>query len=322
MTKALITGITGFVGGHLERELVSNGYSVMGTGLSSPHLDYLANEIRMDVIDKEQVYNTIRSFAPDVIFHLAAIAYVPTSWEEPQRVIDVNTTGTINILEAVKDTGYDTIVHLAGSSEEYGLVHPNEVPISEDQPLRPLSPYAVSKIAMDMIGYQYYKSHNMKIIRTRAFNHDGFGRGPQYMTSTFAKQLVEIKLGLGDPILMHGNLEAQRDITDVRDIARAYRLATERAEFGEVYNIGSGVTHKVSTILDKLISLSDVKSHIEGELYIKSDPQRMRPSDVPILQCDSSKFREDTDWEPEYTIDDTLKEVLRYWEERLNNEVN
>lgn len=306
MKKALITGASGFMGQHLFKELDSNGYEVYATARTA-ELGY----IKMNMLDYEEVHSVIRKVRPTHIFHLAGIAFVPTSWKDPRLVFRVNLLGSLNLFEAIRSTEISPVVQIAGSSEEYGLVHENEVPVNESNPLRPLSPYAVSKIAMDFLAYQYFKSYGMKIIRTRAFNHEGYGRGEQYMPSTFAKQIVEIEKGLKEPVIKHGNLTAKRDITDVRDVARAYRMAVEGCEPGEVYNIGSGQVYSAADILEALIKLSTFK----GQITLEQDPARMRPSDVKILHCDSTKFREKTGWKPKFPIDKTLSEALRYWRE-------
>lgn len=190
-------------------------------------------------------------------------------------------------------------------------VKPDEIPITEDNPLRPLSPYGVSKVAQDLLGYQYFKSYEMKIIRTRAFNHTGPRRGEVFVCSTFAKQIAEIEKGIKEPVMYVGNLEAQRDSTDVRDVVKAYWLAADKCEPGEVYNISSGKPKTIQSILDTLLSLTDKK------LEIKNDPARMRLSDVLVLEGDSSKFREKTGWKPEIPFEKTLKGTLDYWRERL-----
>ncbi len=309
--RALITGATGFVGTHLTRELENAGYDVHRA--SQRGFD---KSMRMDMLHFRDVRSVIRRVNPDIIFHLAAVAYVPASWQQPRLTLDVNLIGTLHLFDAVRSLGLDPTILIAGSSEEYGLVKPNETPIKEDQPLRPLSPYAVSKIAMSYLGYQYFKSYGMRIIRTRAFNHEGWGRGEQYMPSGFAKQIVLIEKGLQDPVIKHGNLEAGRDITDVRDITHAYRLATERCDPGEVYNIGIGKAYTVEYVLERLITLSALTHPLNIEKV--QDPQKMRPSDVPLLVADASKFKKKTDWMPRYSLDSTLKEELEYWRKEVN----
>ena len=203
------------------------------------------------------------------------------------------------------------MIQIACSSEEYGMVFPNEVPIRETNPLRPLSPYAVSKVAMDYLGYQYFESYKLRIVRTRGFNHTGPRRGETFAESTFAKQIALIEKGKQEPIIFVGNLEAERDYTDVRDMVRAYTLAVEKCDPGEVYNICTGKAFQMKAVLDMLLSFSNVK------VQIKQDPARMRPSDVPILIGDNSKFVAKTGWKPEIPFEKTLKDLLDYWRARV-----
>jgi len=220
-------------------------------------------------------------------------------------------TGQTNIFEAVRMLGLDPVIQIACSSEEYGLVHPDEVPIREDNPLRPLSPYAVSKVAQDMMAYQYFQSYGLKTVRTRGFNHTGPRRGDVFVTSNFAKQLASIEAGLQEPVIRVGNLEAVRDFTDVRDMVRAYWLAVTKGKHGEVYNLATGTGITIQELLDRLLSLSTAK------VDVVQDPERMRPSDVVRLIGDSSKFRNDTGWAPEVPFDKTLSDLLQYWRERV-----
>lgn len=197
------------------------------------------------------------------------------------------------------------------SSEEYGLVKPNEIPVKETNPFRPLSPYAVSKVAMDMLGYQYFKSYGMRIVRTRAFNHTGPRRGEFFVSSNFAKQIAEIEKGKKEPILFVGNLETKRDFSDVRDVVRGYLLAVQKGEPGEVYNICSGKARGINQVLEMLLKLSKTR------VKVKKDPARMRPSDILVLQGDCSKFKKKTGWKPEISFEKTLKDLLEYWRERV-----
>lgn len=215
------------------------------------------------------------------------------------------------MFEAIRKSKVEPVIQIACSSEEYGLVHQDEVPIKETNPLRPMSPYAVSKVAQDFLGYQYYKSYGMKIIRTRTFNHTGPRRGEVFVTSNFAKQIAEIELGIREPILYVGNLEAKRDFTDVRDIVRAYWLAVKKGEPGEVYNIASGKAIAIGEIVDLLLTLTKIK------IKIKQDPDRMRPSDVPILIGDYYKFQKKTGWKPSISFKQTVEDLFNYWRETL-----
>lgn len=315
--KALITGIAGFVGSYMAELLLSKGMEV--SGLCRPrskmdHIESIKSQLHLedaDLLDSHSLYTTINKIKPDYIFHLAAQSFVPTSWGSPAVTLDVNIVGSANLFEAVRQVGIDPVIQIACSSEEYGMVYENEVPIKETNPLRPLSPYAVSKLAMDYLGYQYYESYKTRIIRTRGFNHTGPRRGHTFAESTFAKQIAMIEKGKQEPVIYVGNLDAQRDYTDVRDMVRAYLLAVEKCDPGEVYNIATGKAIKISDVLSMMLAMSKVK------VEIKQDPARMRPSDVPILIGDATKFREKTGWAPEIPFEKTAEDLLNYWRERV-----
>jgi GDP-4-dehydro-6-deoxy-D-mannose reductase len=262
----------------------------------------------MDVTDAYGVLSTIGSLRPTHIFHLAAQSFVPTSRKAPQETFTVNAIGTINILEAAKVLELDTKIHIAGTSEEYGYVKPEELPVTEKNPLRPLNPYAVSKVAADLAGQQYHRSYGLQVVITRAFNHTGPRRGDAFAESNFSKQIAQIEKGLQEPVIKVGNLESARDFSDVRDVVRAYWLALKKGEPGKVYNISSGRAIRLGDLLDRLLAQSRVKN-----IRIEQDPQRLRPSDVPHLPGDSSKFREATGWLPQIALDRTLKDLLDYW---------
>ncbi len=317
--KALITGITGFAGSHLAEYLLEHQphVEVFGTRRWRSPLDNIQGIIdrvelvECDLRDYNSVLLALEKVQPDYIFHLAAQSFVPTSWTAPTETLDTNIAGQTNIFEAVRRLGLDPVIQIACSSEEYGLVHPDETPILETNPLRPLSPYAVSKMGQDFLGYQYFMSYGLKAIRTRGFNHTGPRRGEVFVTSNFAKQLARIAAGLDEPVMHVGNLTAIRDFTDVRDTVRAYWLAVTKGKPGEVYNIctGNGIT--IQELLDRLIALSGV------EVEVREDPARMRPSDVEILIGDCEKFKADTGWEPEVPFDKTLADTFAYWQERV-----
>lgn len=315
--KVLITGITGFAGSHLTEFLLSKKYEVHGIERwrsKTENIDGFKDKIVLhecDIRDYHSVKKVIGKVMPEKIFHLAAQSFVPTSWNAPSETITTNVIGELNIFEAVKEVKINPWIQIACSSEEYGMVYENEVPIKETNPLRPLSPYAVSKVAQDLLGYQYHQSHNLNIVRTRTFNHEGPRRGDVFVTSNFAKQIVEIEKKKKSPILYVGNLEARRDYTDVRDIVRAYWLATEKCVAGEVYNICSGRDWKIKDMLNYLLSISKVK------VEVKQDTARMRPSDVQILLGDGTKFKKQTGWEPEIPFEKTLEDTLNYWRERI-----
>jgi len=248
---------------------------------------------------------------PDAIFHLAAQSFVPSSWVSPLQTLTDNIAGQTNIFEAVRSLGLDPAIQIACSSEEYGLVLPHEVPIRETNPLRPLSPYAVSKVTQDFLAYQYFMSYGIRAVRTRGFNHTGPRRGEVFVTSNFAKQVAAIEAGKASPVIKVGNLEAVRDFTDVRDMVRGYVLAAEKGRPGEVYNLASGRAISIRAMLDKLIAMAKV------EVKVETDPERLRPSDVEVLIGDASKFHADTGWEAKIPFDQTLEDLLNYWRQRL-----
>ena len=315
--KVLITGITGFAGSHLAEFLLSKKYEVHGIERwrsKTENIEGFKDKITLhecDIKDYHSVKKVIENVMPEKIFHLAAQSFVPASWNAPSETIITNVIGELNIFEAVKELKINPWIQIACSSEEYGMVYENEVPIKETNPLRPLSPYGVSKVAQDMLGYQYYQSHNLNIVRTRTFNHEGPRRGEVFVTSNFAKQIAEIEKKKKPPVVYVGNLDARRDYTDVRDIVRAYWLATEKCVAGEVYNICSGRDWKIKDMLNYLLSLSKIK------VEVKQEPGRMRPSDVQILLGDGTKFMKQTGWKPEIPFEKTLEDLLNYWRERI-----
>ncbi len=320
--KALITGTTGFAGSHLVEYLLDHQPEVKVFGIHrwrSPmeNISHLVDRLTLvetDLRDYHSVYRMLEKVEPEIIFHLAAQSFVPTSWSAPAATLETNVVGQTHLFEAVRSLSLDPVIQIACSSEEYGLVHKHETPISENNALRPLSTYAVSKIAQDYLGYQYFQSYGLKIVRTRGFNHTGPRRGEVFVASNFAKQLAMIKAGRAEPVIRVGNLSALRDFTDVRDMVRAYWLAATRGKPGEVYNIATGEAIEIKELLERLIKLTDV------EVEIRPDPDRMRPSDVEILIGDSSKFRADTGWQPEIPFEQTLRDIVEYWRQRVATE--
>jgi len=319
--RVLITGITGFVGSHLaEYCLQKPDVQVFGTVLSHhlgdelQRIEHIKDKIELlecDLTNRVAVTRVLERSKPDKIFHLAAQSFVPISWKSPEDTLFNNIISELNIFEVIRELKLDPVIVIAGSSEEYGLVFENELPIKETNPFRPLSPYAVSKIAQEKLGYQYHKSYGLKIVLTRFFNTEGPRRGQDFVTSNFAKQIAEIEKGKREPVIYTGNLETQRDFNDVRDMVRAYWLASEKCNFGEPYNVCSGKARSIKSMLDLLLSFSKVKN-----IEVKQDPARMRPSDVPILYGDSSKFRAKTGWQPKIPFEQTMFDLLQYWRER------
>lgn len=298
MRKALVIGSKGFVGQHLVNELLENGWDVKGFNLRDGQ----------NILDYEFVRNALDVERPDAIFHLAAQAYVPESFQNPKRTFEVNTIGSLNILEAVRQLGIKTRIHLAGTSEEYGDSLYGKGKTTELTLPNPLSPYAISKLAMDHLGRLYTKSYGIPVIVTRAFNHAGPGRGEMYAESSFAKQIVEIEHKQRH-VLEHGNLESIRNYTDVRDIVRGYRLAID-LEPG-VYNICSNQNVTMQEILDLLIKNAKVK--IKTEV----NPALYRPADFSFKKPSCKKFQRLTDWKPTYTLEETMQAVLNTWREKL-----
>ncbi len=321
--RILITGITGFVGSHMAEFCLNReeNLKIFGTRRWRSPMDnirHIADKIELvecDLQDSNSVLQMMDHVRPDWIFHLAAQSYVKASWKSPGDTISNNIMSQLNVLESMKALKLNCALQLAGSSEEYGLVHPDEVPIRETNPLRPLSPYAVSKVGQDMMAYQYYKSYGFPLVRTRAFNHSGPRRGHVFVESNFARQIVRIKKGLAEPVIKVGNLLARRDYTDVRDVVRAYWLALEKGQPGEVYNIASGRAYAIREVLNMLLDMAEM------EIQVEEDPDRLRPSDVPLLLGDYSKFRDATGWEPVIPLDKTLKDILDYWMANISGEV-
>jgi len=318
--KVLITGITGFVGSHLAEYCLARGdVEVFGTVRWRSRMDNvegITDDITLmdcDLKDSVAVRHCLAQVKPDYIFHLAAQSYVPTSWKAPVETICTNMVSEINLFEAMRELHLvdSTRIQLAGSSEEYGMVFADEIPIKETNPLRPLSPYGVSKVGQDLLGYQYHMSYGLYVVRTRAFNHTGPRRGDVFVSSNFSRQIATIEKGKVEPVIKVGNLDARRDFTDVRDMVKAYWLALERGEVGEVYNLGSGTDVTIKKMLDILLSFSDIK------IETLKDPERMRPSDVQILLADTTKFFDLTGWKPEIPLEKTLEDLLNYWRERV-----
>src|SRR5437870_4917635 len=253
--------------------------------------------IDCELQDGSAVRGVIRAVRPEKVFHLAAQSFVPTSWTAPAATLTNNIVSQVNLFEAIREARLDPVIHVAGSSEEYGLVYPDEAPISEGNPLRPLSPYAVSKVAQETLAIQYFRSYGLRCVVTRGFNHTGPRRGQVFATSSFAKQIAEIEAGLRKPIIEVGDLESRRDWTDTRDMVRAYWLATERGEPGEVYNTGRGTCISIGHMLDVLLSHSNV------DIAREQDPSRMRPSALRLLWANVDTFKAAADWEPVIPFD-------------------
>ena len=315
--RVLITGITGFVGSHMAEYALDKGAQVFGSTRwrsKTENIEHLRSKvtfIESDLRDLSSVRALLETSVPDYVVHLAAQSFVGVSWHAPAETLTTNIISQVNLLEALRGLKMSPRFLAVGSSEEYGLVLEDEVPIKETNPLRPLSPYAVSKVTQDMMGYQYFKSYGLPIIRTRAFNHEGPRRGDVFVTSNFARQVAEIEAGLREPVVYVGDLTPRRDYSDVRDIVRGYWLLLERGEPGEVYNLCSGHSWSIQQVLDFVLNLSTVKG-----IEVKTDPARLRPSDVMILEGDPTKMHKATGWKVEIPFERTLTELLDYWRQR------
>ncbi len=325
--KVLITGITGFVGSHLADFILANFPEVQISGLArwrapKDNIRHILDKITLeagDLLDLSSLITVLSKQKPDVIFHLAAQSYVPFSFSSPVVTLSTNVIGTCNLLEAVRElksvSGYDPIIHICSSSEVYGQVKEDEVPIREDNPFRPASPYAVSKIGEDMLAFQYWLSWKIKTIRTRMFTHTGPRRGEVFVVSSFARQIAAIEGGLVSPVVKVGNLESIRTFLDVRDAVEAYWLLVNKCPPGEVYNIGGVETMTVREMLDRLLKLSKVKN-----IGVEVDRHRLRPSDVTLQIPCIDKFVEATGWKPEIKFDKTLEDTLNYWRDYFKRE--
>lgn len=314
--RALITGISGFVGSHLAEYLLEHtDWQVAGTVYGpEDNIEHLRDRLELypaELSELETVTSVIEQAKPDYIFHLAAQPLVSLSRRDPWATLANNIRLQLNILEAVARLGSTTRILVVGSSEEYGLVQPDELPIKETNPLRPTSPYAVSKVAQDMLGLQYHLSHKLFTVRVRPFNHIGPRQRLGFVAPDFARQIAEAEAGLQGPVIQVGNLEPQRDFSDVRDVVRGYHLLITQGEPGEVYNLGSEQARLVRELLEKLMAMSKVP------ITIEQDPERLRPTDVPVMVSDCTKIRGQTGWRPRISFEQSLQDVLDYWREQV-----
>jgi len=304
--RILITGVGGFVGGHLFRQLQQTIPEIHGTiliGLPPPPLPMLISH-EIDLQDELSVRELIKVVKPDHIYHLAAQASPRASFKNPWDTLENNIRSQLNIIQACATLNNAPRMLIISSAEIYGPVQPDQLPVGEDSPLRPTSPYGVSKIGQDMLGLQYFLSHHLPILRVRPFNHIGPGQSEGFVATDFAIQIARIEAGQQTPVMEVGNLSAQRDFTDVRDVVRAYQLVMERGTPGEVYNVASGQSHSIQNLLKILLSYSKV------QIETRTDRTRMLPVDVPVIQGDASRLRQATGWQPAIPFEQTLLDVL------------
>ena len=310
--RALVTGISGFVGSHLAEYLLEHtDWQVIGTVYGpEDNIEHLRDRLELypaELSELKTVTSIIKRAEPDYIFHLAAQPLPSLSHQDPWFTLENNIRLQLNILEAVVRLKLGSRMLVVGSSEEYGLVRPDELPIKEANPLRPINPYAVSKITQDMLGLQYFLSHGVQAIRVRPFNHIGPRQSPGFVAPDFARQVAEAEAGLREPYILVGNLEASRDFSDVRDIVRGYHLALTQGEAGKVYNLGSEQAHSVRELLDTLLRFSRIP------LEVRQDPARVRPAEVPVMVSDCTRFRERAGWRTTIPFEQSVRDVLDYW---------
>ena len=300
--KALITGSEGFVGQYLREELELHGIEVIRADIvDRPEVR------RVDLLDADAVSGLLAETLPDCLFHLAGQADIGKSWKQPQLTVKLNVLAAVNVLEAVRlsDAGNTRIV-MIGSSDQYGLLGAAGERVTEETPMRPMSPYAVSKRAQEEMAALYARSFGLSVCMTRSFNHGGAGQRTGFMIPDFASGIVKLERGLRADLPV-GNLSARRDFTHVRDIVRAYRLIAEKGLPGEIYNVGSGVATSAREVLDRLIAMA------RCPIPVRQDPARMRPSDTPVICCDHTKLTRDTGWEPSIPLEQILKDTLEWF---------
>jgi GDP-4-dehydro-6-deoxy-D-mannose reductase len=319
--RVLISGITGFVGSHLAEWALAQGADVIGSvrwRSNTEHIDHIRDRITLvnaELRELSSARSLLERARADYIVHLAAQSFVGASWETPAETLLTNAISQMNLFEAMRQLGASARFLVIGSSEEYGLVYPDELPIRETNQLRPLSPYAVSKVTQDLMGFQYWKSYGLDIVRTRAFNHSGPRRGDAFATSSFAKQIAEAEAGLREPVVLVGDLKPTRDFSDVRDIVRGYWALLERGTPGEVYNLCSGVDWSIERMLNFLVSSSKLE-----RVEIRPDPSRLRPSDVPTLRGCADKIQHAVGWTPHIPLEQTLGDLLEYWRQQIRTQ--
>ncbi len=310
--KCLVTGAPGFAGSHLVEHLVSEGIDVVGIALPGEDVSRLAGikgkiDLRsVDICDAPGLRAAISGEDFDYVFHLAALASVPASFGDPPAAVRVNVLGTANLLEAFRAQPPGKFIQIS-SADVYGTVRPDETPLREARTLRPSSPYAASKAAAETICLQYWRTFALPVVILRPFNHTGPGQGPGFAPSDFARAIARIEKGADEPRLAVGNLDSERDYSDVRDMVRAYAAAARLGEAGEVYNVSSGRAVRISEVLETLLSGAG------AEIEVVKDPAKMRPSDTPLVVGGSSKFRRRTGWSNTIDLEKTLADLLDWW---------
>lgn len=325
MKKILVTGATGFVGSHMVDFLLDNIKNIKIFATKRYHLSRIdkiqhfydkINWVDCDLTDPVSVNKIIKQIKPDKILHFAAESFVSPSWDHPNRYMSVNYNATVNLLEALRQNKSNCKFLIPGSGEEYGEVDKKDIPITEKTTLKPVNPYAVTKIAQDLIGFVYFKSYKLKVIRCRTFNHEGPRRENVFGLSSYAYQIARIEKGLQKPLILVGRLNDKRNFTHVKDIVKAYWIASEKCKPGDLYLIGNESKKHIFTFqeaLKKLIRLSTVKN-----IKFKEHKPFVRPTDVPRLIVNTKKFQKISDWKPKISFDQILSDTLDYWRFVLN----
>ena len=316
--KALITGIAGFAGSHLTEALIQNNISVYGfyhPNHPIENLEHIRNKITLiagDILEGKKIKKEIKSESWDYVFHLAAFSSPSQSFINPQETLENNIVGQINILEGLVAAKSKAKILVIGSADEYGRVDPKQLPINEETPLSPTSPYAVSKVAQDLLGLQYFINNKLNIVRVRPFNHIGPRQSTLFAIASFANQIANCEIHGGGAIKV-GNLDTSRDFTDVRDMVQGYILALEKGALGDVYNLGTGQAIKIADILKSMVQLARVKIQIEV------DKNRRHSHDIKTIYCNSSKFRSKTGWKPKIPLETTLSDTIEYERKKLSH---
>lgn len=319
--KSLIIGGAGFVGGYLIQHLCEDlEHDVVVTKLPQEEIaeetSATADNVKkitvddLDILDRAPISRLLNRERPDYIFHLAAQSSVGVSWKNPSLTIDVNIKGSVNVLDAVRELDYRPRVLLIGSGEEYGNILPEEIPLLEENRLRPGNIYAATKVCQNMIGKIYADAYDMDIMMVRAFNHTGPNQSPVFVVADFCKQVAEIEKGLQEPVIRVGNLSAMRDFTDVRDVVRAYALLMEKGEKGQTYNVGSGHAVSIESILQMIIK------HAKCAIEVVVDAEKLRPVDVPVIEADTTKLYDCTGWVPEIMLEQTIQQTLDFYRKK------
>jgi GDP-4-dehydro-6-deoxy-D-mannose reductase len=273
--------------------------------------EVVAVDREVDVTDREAVRIAVTAARPDVVYHLAALTHVGRSWEDPGRVLQVNAIGTLYVLEAARACSPEPRVLVTSSAEVYGAVPEERLPVTEDAPLAPVTPYAASKVAAEFLGVQEHLAYDLPVIRSRPFNHVGPGQSSAFVVAALAERIAHARR-TGGSVIQVGNLSARRDLTDVRDVVRAYRMLGEHGAVGDVYNVCTGRDIAIEEVARRMEALAGV------ELLLEPDPTLARPVDVPVVRGDPSKLKAATGWEPEFDLDETLRAVLDQWSERMD----